>query len=170
MHAGALHCTSPSHKLCTAKHAGPRASGLFRTALNQMQQCRALAGLSQIQPSGVPSTHTQHPSSHPLRASLLCTLAALPPGRPISSQSAWQVQRGTANSQGLPTSSVYSGPSPPAKRVTLRMLRNKYKQEEPITMVTAYDYPSAVHVGVGRGAAYAMVYVCVLPLVRAPSP
>lgn len=50
------------------------------------------------------------------------------------------------------------------------MLRNKYKQEEPITMVTAYDYPSAVHVGVGRGAAYAMVYVCVLPLVRAPSP
>ena len=40
-----------------------------------------------------------------------------------------------------------SGPSSPSpKRVTLRTLREKYMRGEPISMVTAYDYPSAVHV------------------------
>lgn len=43
-----------------------------------------------------------------------------------------------------------SGPAAPsAKRVTLRTLREKYKRGEPISMVTAYDYPSAVHVSTG---------------------
>ncbi|GMH42892.1 hypothetical protein BSKO_10811 [Bryopsis sp. KO-2023] len=47
----------------------------------------------------------------------------------------------------LPENVVYSGPSSaPPKRVTLRTLGGKYKRKEPITMVTAYDYPSAVHV------------------------
>lgn len=46
-----------------------------------------------------------------------------------------------------PPDVVYSGPkSPSAKRTTLRTLRQKYLKHEPITMVTAYDYPSAVHV------------------------
>ena len=45
-----------------------------------------------------------------------------------------------------------SGPSAPSpKRVTLRTLRDKYRRGEPISMVTAYDYPSAVHVSAGGG-------------------
>jgi hypothetical protein len=48
-----------------------------------------------------------------------------------------------------PPDVVYSGPSAPsAKRTTLRTLRQKYAKNEPLTMVTAYDYPSAVHVGI----------------------
>lgn len=47
-----------------------------------------------------------------------------------------------------PEIAVYSGPKPPTPRaVTLRTLRAKYERGDPITMVTAYDYPSAVHVG-----------------------
>lgn len=46
-----------------------------------------------------------------------------------------------------PENTVYSGPvTPSPKRVTLRTLQSKYKKGEPISMVTAYDYPSAVHV------------------------
>lgn len=46
-----------------------------------------------------------------------------------------------------PESSVYGGPSAPSpKRVTLRTLRAKHRRGEKLTMVTAYDYPSAVHV------------------------
>jgi len=42
---------------------------------------------------------------------------------------------------------VYSGPQAPSpKRVTLRTLKSKYAKKQPISMVTAYDYPSAVHV------------------------
>ncbi|PPD87494.1 hypothetical protein GOBAR_DD15548 [Gossypium barbadense] len=47
----------------------------------------------------------------------------------------------------VPDNTVYGGPKPqtPNQRVTLNQLRQKYKKGEPITMVTAYDYPSAVH-------------------------
>ena len=46
-----------------------------------------------------------------------------------------------------PEETVYSGPkSAPPRRVTLRTLRQMYAKNEPISMVTAYDYPSAVHV------------------------
>lgn len=43
---------------------------------------------------------------------------------------------------------MYGGPKPqnPNQRVTLTTLRQKYKKGEPITMVTGYDYPSAVHI------------------------
>ncbi|GAQ78937.1 3-methyl-2-oxobutanoate hydroxymethyltransferase [Klebsormidium nitens] len=51
------------------------------------------------------------------------------------------------NMSNLPESTVYGGPqSPPAQRFNLRLLQRKYKAGEPITVVTAYDYPSAVHV------------------------
>ncbi|XVF33254.1 hypothetical protein REPUB_Repub17cG0153100 [Reevesia pubescens] len=42
---------------------------------------------------------------------------------------------------------VYGGPKPqnPNQRVTLSQLKQKYRKGEPITVVTAYDYPSAVH-------------------------
>ncbi|KAH7282915.1 hypothetical protein KP509_35G053100 [Ceratopteris richardii] len=48
----------------------------------------------------------------------------------------------------LPCDTVYGGPKPqdPVKRVTLRHLASKYTKKKPITMLTAYDYPSAVHV------------------------
>jgi len=44
----------------------------------------------------------------------------------------------------LPETTVYGGPKSksPWKRVTLRHLEAKYHSNQPITMVTAYDYPS----------------------------
>ncbi|CAJ2661191.1 unnamed protein product [Trifolium pratense] len=45
----------------------------------------------------------------------------------------------------LPENTVYSGPTSQNKRVTLSQLRQKYRNSVPITVVTAYDYPSAVH-------------------------
>jgi 3-methyl-2-oxobutanoate hydroxymethyltransferase len=45
----------------------------------------------------------------------------------------------------LPENTVYSGPTPQNKRVTLSELRQKHRNSIPITVVTAYDYPSAVH-------------------------
>lgn len=46
-----------------------------------------------------------------------------------------------------PVDTVYTGPqSAPARRITLRTIRQMYAKNEPISMVTAYDYPSAVHV------------------------
>ena len=57
---------------------------------------------------------------------------------------AQEQQRGFSNQ---PEHTVYSGPKAPGpQRVTLRTLRGKYARGEPLTMVTAYDYPSAVHV------------------------
>ncbi|EHA8588675.1 3-methyl-2-oxobutanoate hydroxymethyltransferase 2, mitochondrial [Cocos nucifera] len=43
---------------------------------------------------------------------------------------------------------VYGGPKPqsPSQRVTVNHLRQKHRRGDPITMVTAYDYPSAVHI------------------------
>lgn len=48
----------------------------------------------------------------------------------------------------VPENTVYGGPKPqnPNQRVTLTQLRQKHRKGEPITVVTAYDYPSAVHV------------------------
>ena len=46
-----------------------------------------------------------------------------------------------------PVDAVYTGPSTPSpRRVTLRTVAAKHARREPLTMVTAYDYPSAVHV------------------------
>ncbi|XP_078431797.1 3-methyl-2-oxobutanoate hydroxymethyltransferase 1, mitochondrial-like [Wolffia australiana] len=48
----------------------------------------------------------------------------------------------------VPEATVYGGPKPqsPNQRFTLTNLRQKHRHGEPITVVTAYDYPSAVHV------------------------
>jgi len=50
----------------------------------------------------------------------------------------------------VPESTVYGGPRPQessaARRVTVTTLGGKHRRGEPITVVTAYDYPSAVHV------------------------
>ena len=67
-----------------------------------------------------------------IRSSILPVLPCTSPSRPHSNQ---------------PEHAVYSGPSAALpKRVTLRTLREKYINDIPISMVTAYDYPSAVHV------------------------
>ena len=59
---------------------------------------------------------------------------------------AWSVG-GSRGVSILPENTVYGGPSTPApQRVTLRTLGEKYRQGQLISMVTAYDYPSAVHV------------------------
>ncbi|GAX85519.1 hypothetical protein CEUSTIGMA_g12935.t1 [Chlamydomonas eustigma] len=59
----------------------------------------------------------------------------------------WQVMTKQAFASSQPENVVYAGPSQASpKRVTLRTLRTKYANQEPISMVTAYDYPSAVHV------------------------
>ncbi|XP_074568205.1 3-methyl-2-oxobutanoate hydroxymethyltransferase 1, mitochondrial-like [Curcuma longa] len=57
----------------------------------------------------------------------------------------WLARRLMSN---VPESTVYGGPKPqsPAQRVTLTHLRQKHRRGQPITVVTAYDYPSAVHV------------------------
>lgn len=57
-----------------------------------------------------------------------------------------------------PEISVYAGPQPPQKAVTLRTIRSKYEKKLPISMATAYDYPSAVHVSNERHQLH-----CVLP-------
>ncbi|TYH06455.1 hypothetical protein ES288_A08G157200v1 [Gossypium darwinii] len=50
----------------------------------------------------------------------------------------------------VPENTVYGGPTPQTadRRVTLNQLKQKYKKGEPITVVTAYDYPSAVHLDI----------------------
>lgn len=47
----------------------------------------------------------------------------------------------------VPIESVYGGPKPqsPWERITLKHLNLMYLKGKPITMVTAYDYPSSVH-------------------------
>ena len=76
-------------------------------------------------------------------------LSAWPATRPSQlccapSADAPQCARAVSNK---PDATVYSGPSADrAKRVSLRMLRQKYRVGEKLTMVTAYDYPSAAHV------------------------
>ena len=46
-----------------------------------------------------------------------------------------------------PDATVYSGPTTAdRKRVTLRHIRKKYLEGGKLSMVTAYDYPSAKHV------------------------
>jgi 3-methyl-2-oxobutanoate hydroxymethyltransferase len=64
---------------------------------------------------------------------------------------AWQVAHRRLLSN-VPESTIYGGPSPQesaaARRmtVTVTTLRGKHRRGEPISMVTAYDYSSAVHV------------------------
>ncbi|KAG8486345.1 hypothetical protein CXB51_019826 [Gossypium anomalum] len=50
----------------------------------------------------------------------------------------------------VPENTVYGVPTPQTadRRVTLNQLKQKYKKVEPIAVVTAYDYPSAVHLDI----------------------
>jgi len=72
----------------------------------------------------------------------------------------WTLSRGLAAASLAPETSVYSGPrTDSAKRTSVRTVRKMYEKGEPIVMITAYDYPSAVHVSTApqyyRNAAHA---------------
>ena len=64
-------------------------------------------------------------------------------GAPSSPSSQQQCRRAMSH---RPEDSVYGGPRPAEPRMTLKRLRAKYDNGERISVVTAYDYPSAVHV------------------------
>ena len=55
--------------------------------------------------------------------------------------------RRSAAMSNVPENTLYGCPKPqnPGQRVTLAHLRLKHRNGEPITMVTAYDYSSSVH-------------------------
>ncbi|KAI8472039.1 MAG: ketopantoate hydroxymethyltransferase [Monoraphidium minutum] len=73
-------------------------------------------------------------------------LSVFPAAAPPLAAAVAGAARAAAASAG-PDERIYSGPREPAvKSVTLRTLRAKYDKGEPISMATAYDYPSAVHV------------------------
>ena len=50
--------------------------------------------------------------------------------------------------------------------MTLRTIQNKYKKQDPISVVTAYDYPSAVHVRITLDAYDSLVHHMQLPVAR----
>ena len=52
----------------------------------------------------------------------------------------------TLHGNGMAVEAVYGGPKPSPDRFTLRRLMRKYAKGERISVVTAYDYPSAVAV------------------------
>ncbi|GJN05564.1 hypothetical protein PR202_ga23205 [Eleusine coracana subsp. coracana] len=63
-------------------------------------------------------------------------------------QAAWRLLSNAAETTvyGGGSAAANGQPQQEARRVTLATLRGKYRRGEPITMVTAYDYSSAVHV------------------------
>jgi 3-methyl-2-oxobutanoate hydroxymethyltransferase len=117
-------------------------------------------------------------------------LAAIAPrvARGEASPSSWRATTTTTTtttttpSASRPMSSkprdvVYGGPKPPVERFTLRKLAAKYRRGERITMVTAYDYPSAVHVraptlrlpefnSIPRALSFTPVPICTTPSAR----
>ncbi|CAI5514354.1 unnamed protein product, partial [Closterium sp. Naga37s-1] len=141
-----------SHSLHSEPHS-PTAS----SSSSHLASAVAPSTLTASSPCSSPVPTSPSPSSHPP--------PALPPHRSshfssISQKSACRPSSNLLNStaysriplhrsfSNLPDSTVYGGPKPEAgrKRVTLQQVGSKYRRGEPIVMVTAYDYPSAVHV------------------------
>ncbi|EFJ50554.1 hypothetical protein VOLCADRAFT_103773 [Volvox carteri f. nagariensis] len=138
-------CTDPSavplsHSLGAAAaarsiggSAAAAAASRAGSAVRSWSFTQSLRGFAALPPALAP------PAPAPLAtASTAAAALAAPPRRQLSVQ---------------PEAAVYSGPSPRnPSRVTLRTIRKKYELGEPLTMVTAYDYPSAVHVRQEREA------------------
>lgn len=81
--------------------------------------------------------------SNPLQAALLCAKLSLPAViRPIT-LSQYQTRRSSHSPMGATTSN-------PRKKVTINTLRTLHHKQEPITMITAHDFPSA-HVADAAG-------------------
>jgi len=96
---------------------------------------------SQAARPNVITTHHQHPFR-----STMALFRTLSRRATILRSSHHLLQRSAAMSN-VPENTVYGGPKlqNPDQRVTLAHLRQKHRNGEPITMVTAYDYPSSVH-------------------------
>lgn len=91
-------------------------------------------------------------NSRYLQPTFCCPTAICPTGLP-SQRHGFSQEHTCASPQQQrafsvqPENVVYAGPTAPnPSRVTLRTLRKKYDQGQPLAMLTAYDYPSAVHV------------------------
>ncbi|CAI7807257.1 unnamed protein product [Closterium sp. NIES-53] len=105
---------------------------------------------SPVPPSHSPSSHPPpafppHPPSHFSSVSRILASRTFSHRLRTTVYSRTTLHRSFSN---LPDSTVYGGPKPEAgrQRVTLQQVGSKYRRGEPIVMVTAYDYPSAVHV------------------------
>ena len=101
-----------------------------------------------LQESDCRSQEIVHPKSVQEERALI-----KPPHQRYAFQTSCIAIAGTATSNAArafsnqPEDTVYGGPSPAVpKRITLKTLRSMYAKGQPISMVTAYDYPSAVHV------------------------
>jgi 3-methyl-2-oxobutanoate hydroxymethyltransferase len=114
----------------------------------------ALASTTPLPPCVRPNASRPHaplPAPAGAHAAAPLAWATAPAAAAAAAARAAAARRGAAASAG-PEERVYSGPKEPAvKSVTLRTLRSKYDKGEPISMATAYDYPSAVHVSARGG-------------------
>jgi 3-methyl-2-oxobutanoate hydroxymethyltransferase len=96
-------------------------------------------------PSAPPSSLLLHRQQQPYSAASAAAAAAS--AAAASAAAAASPSASVSASAAHPDATIYGGPqAPPPRQVTLRTLRAKYGRSEPITMVTAYDYPSAAHV------------------------
>jgi hypothetical protein len=131
-------CGRPSSRWLTAQqqlHGGRRPAVRASTSARHLVRSR---GAPQDDCSSCPSAlHSARPCPNTPHAGARVQQAS-------TSRGAQQQQ--TRHASAHPEATVYSGPQSPRKAVTLRTLRSKYEKGQPITMVTAYDYPSAVHV------------------------
>ena len=142
--AAATACIPAARQLDASQATAPRQRGIQRLA-PLPSSGRSLAAQLPAPPQ---PCHLQTPRGRRLLCSsqpAAAAAAAAAPPRQSSHPGALHVPtRGFSNQ---PETAVYSGPSTPSpKRFTLRQLRAKHRAGTPITMVTAYDYPSAVHV------------------------
>jgi hypothetical protein len=126
------------------------ATSLLRAALRRTPAAHSSTGAA----AHPPPTHRDPPAtpSHRTPATPPCPPAGLQP-QPRQQQAAGGAaaralfHTSQLRASGQPEHVVYSGPSAPSpRRVTLRTLRQRYEAGQQISMVTAYDYPSAVHV------------------------
>eukprot|EP00198_Chlamydomonas_reinhardtii_P001511 XP_001690847.1 ketopantoate hydroxymethyltransferase [Chlamydomonas reinhardtii] len=141
----------PAGGLGAASAPAPGGGG-FQAALGAANRLR--------QPSAIIPSATRGPGAAgagspppPFAPSTAAAAAPAPAPAPAAAAGAATATAAAVRQQAVrqlsvqPEATVYAGPSPrnPA-RVTLRTIRKKYEQGEQLTMVTAYDYPSAVHV------------------------
>ncbi|CAI5523166.1 unnamed protein product [Closterium sp. Naga37s-1] len=143
------HLINPGRSfLCRYSSSLPQSTACSRTLLHPFSLHRSLANHSDTTVYGrAPSLHrtfsnlpdsTVYGGPKPEAGRQRVTLQQVYGGAP-------SLHRSFSN---LPDSTVYGGPKPEAgrQRVTLQQVGSKYRRGEPIVMVTAYDYPSAVHV------------------------
>ncbi len=143
--------------------------GLLCSVLPAETSCHAASptqpGVVVVRPGctcGISTQHTHHSLLFiPLFIITVCALVlhehgALRPPAPC------MTSPNTRYFTNKPEHTVYSGPTAQSpSRITLRTIAEKHKRGERISMVTAYDYPSAVHVCKGKCVCVGNRYVYV---------